>query len=39
MLKKFIIWLAKLFGVLLEFLCEIVDNMDVFVKERLSSIA
>lgn len=37
MLEKFIKWLAKIFGVSLEPPFEIVDNMDVFVKDRLNS--
>lgn len=36
MIKKFIRWLAKIFGVSLEPYCEIVDNLDVFVKDRLN---
>ena len=37
MAEKFIKWLAKIFGVSLEPPFEIVDNMDVFVKDKLNS--
>jgi len=37
MIKKFKRWLIKIFGVSLEPPFEIVDNMDVFVKDRLNS--
>ena len=37
MFKKFIKWLAKIFGVSLEPPFEIVDNIDVFVKDKLNS--
>jgi len=37
MLKKFIKWFTKLFGVSFEPHFEIVDNIDVFVKDKLNS--
>jgi len=37
MIKKFIKWLAKLFGVSLEPSFEIIDNLDLFVKDKLNS--
>ncbi len=37
MIEKLIKWLAKIFGVSFEPPFEIVDNLDVFVKDRLSS--
>lgn len=37
MIEKFIKWLAKIFALSLEPPFEIVDNLDVFVKDRLSS--
>ena len=37
MIKKFIRWLAKIFGVSLEPPFEIVDNLDVFVRDKLNS--
>ena len=36
MAEKFIKWLAKIFGVSLEPPFEIVDNIDIFVKDRLN---
>jgi len=37
MIKKFLRWLAKLFGVSLEPPFEIVDNIDIFVRDKLNS--
>jgi len=37
MIKKFLRWLAKLFGLSLEPPFEIVDNIDIFVRDKLNS--
>ena len=37
MIKKFLKWLARVFGVSLEPPFEIVDNLDVFVRDKLNS--
>ena len=37
MIEKFIRWLAKVFGVSLEPPFEIVDNIDIFVRDKLNS--
>lgn len=37
MIEKFIRWLAKLFGISLEPPFEIVDNIDIFVRDKLNS--
>ncbi|MCD6318815.1 hypothetical protein J7M02_07080 [Candidatus Aerophobetes bacterium] len=37
MIKKFLKWLAKVFGISLEPSFEIVDNIDIFVRDKLNS--
>ena len=37
MIEKFMRWLAKVFGVSLEPPFEIVDNIDIFVRDKLNS--
>lgn len=37
MIKKFVRWLAKVFDVSFETPFEIVDNLDIFVKDKLNS--
>jgi len=37
MTEKLVRWLAKVFGVSLESPFEIVDNIDIFVKDKLNS--
>jgi len=37
MIEKFIRWLAKIFSISLEPPFEIVDNIDIFVRDKLNS--
>ncbi len=37
MIRKFIKWLAKIFGISFEPSFEIVDNLDLFVKDKLNT--